>query len=65
VVIANLSAEFIFIITGVLLGNALPSLKEISLTLLGNSLWTLAMTPIFFPLFSRVHNLVFETRTNS
>lgn len=65
VVIANLAAEFIFIVTGVLLGNALPSLNEIALTLLGNTLWTLAMTPIFLPLFSRLHNLVFETRTNS
>lgn len=62
VVTANLAAEVLFIVSGTLLGVTTGSVGQVLITLLGNSLWTLVVTPIVLPLFSYLHNLVFETR---
>ncbi len=62
VVTANLAAEVLFIVSGTLLGVTTGSFGQVLITLLGNSLWTLVVTPIVLPLFSYLHNLVFETR---
>jgi rod shape-determining protein MreD len=64
VVTANLSAEICFLASGVLLGVATGSFSQILLTLVGNSIWTIVITPIALPVFSFLHNLVFETRSS-
>ena len=64
VVTANLSAEICFLISGILLGVATGSFSQILLTLVGNSIWTIVITPIVLPVFSYLHNLVFETRSS-
>jgi rod shape-determining protein MreD len=64
VVTANLSAEIFFLISGALLGVATGNFGQILLTLLGNSIWTLVITPIVLPVFSFLHNFVFETRSS-
>lgn len=63
VVITNLAAELLFLITGTLLGVATGSFGQILLTLIGSSLWTLVVTPIALPVFSAMHSFVFETRS--
>ena len=62
VVSANLAAEVLFIASGALLGVTTGSFGQVLITLLGNSAWTLVITPIVLPLFSYLHNMVFETR---
>jgi rod shape-determining protein MreD len=64
VVTANLSAEICFLVSGFLLGVATGSFGQILLILLGNSIWTLVITPIVLPVFSFLHNFVFETRSS-
>jgi len=64
VVTANLGAEICFLISGILLGVATGSFSQILLTLVGNSIWTIVITPIVLPVFSFLHNLVFETRSS-
>lgn len=63
VVVANLATSFLFLTSSALLGVTTGSLGQILFTLLGNSLWTLVLTPIVLPVFSFMHNFVFETRT--
>ncbi|MEI7540293.1 MAG: rod shape-determining protein MreD [Actinomycetes bacterium] len=62
VVIANLASEVIFIASGVLLGVSTGSFGQTLLVLLGNSVWTLVVTPIVLPIFSYLHGLIFEKR---
>lgn len=64
VVTANLGAEICFLISGIFLGVATGSFSQILLTLVGNSIWTIVITPIVLPVFSYLHNLVFETRSS-
>ena len=63
VVVANLATSFLFLSSSALLGVTTGSFGQILLTLLGNSLWTLVLTPIVLPVFSFMHNFVFETRS--
>ena len=64
VVVANLSAMLLFLASGALLGVTTGGFSQVLLTLIGNSLWTLVITPIALPLFSSLHNFVFETRSS-
>jgi rod shape-determining protein MreD len=63
VVIGNLASELLFIASGALLGVTTGGFNQVLVTLLGNSIWTLVVTPIVLPVFSYLHNLVFETRS--
>jgi rod shape-determining protein MreD len=64
VVFASLAAEFLFIVTSLLLGVSVGNFNKILLILLGNFLWTLAITPMALPIFSRLHLNIFETRSS-
>lgn len=64
VVIANFAAEILFITSGALLGVSTGSFGQIAIVLIGNSLWTLVITPIALPIFSRLHEFTFETRAS-
>jgi hypothetical protein len=63
VVVANLFTCVLFLASSALLGVTTGSFGQTLLTLVGNSLWTLVLTPIVLPAFSFMHNFVFETRT--
>lgn len=65
VVSANISAEICFLVTSFLLGGATGSFGEILLTLAGNSIWTIVITPIVLPVFLFLHNLIFESRASN
>ena len=63
VVVANLVTEVLFLSSSALLGVTTGGFGQILLTLLGNFLWVLVITPIVLPAFSFMHNFVFETRS--
>lgn len=55
-------AKVFYLLTGVLLGLDFGEIGQIFLTLLGTSLWTLAISPFLLPIFTKLHALVFDTR---
>jgi len=55
--------EFAYVFTGLLFGLQIGGFGQISLTILGISLWTLVVTPIVLPIFSRLHSYTFDTRS--
>jgi len=64
VVSANFVAHILFLASGTLLGVQVGSLGQVLLTLFGTSLWTLAITPILLPVFSKAHEIIFDSRTS-
>lgn len=63
VVIANLLVEITFVATGALLGVSAGSFIQILITLFGMTIWALLISPIVLPVFSRLHALVFDSRS--
>ena len=53
----------VVLITGALLGVATGSFGQIVLTLFGMSIWALLVSPILLPLFTRLHALIFDSRS--
>ena len=60
---AIFSIEIAYLLTGALLGIQSGSFGQILITLFGISIWTLVITPILLPLFSRLHAFAFNTRS--
>ena len=63
VVIANLLAEITFVATGALLGVSVGSIIQVLITFFGMTVWALLISPIVLPIFSRMHALVFDSRS--
>jgi rod shape-determining protein MreD len=63
VVIATFLVEIAFLLSGALLGVSLGSFSQMLITLFGMSLWSLLVAPIMLPLFTRLHGLVFDSRS--
>ena len=63
VVIANLLAEIAFVATGALLGVSVGSFIQALITFFGMTVWALLVSPILLPIFSRMHALVFDSRS--
>jgi hypothetical protein len=63
VVIANFFVEIAYLLTGALLGVAIGSLGQVVITLFGMSLWALLVSPILLPVFTRLHSLIFDSRS--
>ncbi len=55
-------AKVFYLLTGALLGLDFGEIGQIFLTILGTSLWTLAISPFLLPIFTRLHAFVFDTR---
>jgi hypothetical protein len=55
--------EISYVVTGALLGVQTGSFGQILITLIGISIWSLVVTPILLPLFSRIHAFAFNTRS--
>jgi rod shape-determining protein MreD len=64
VVIANLLVEIAYVASGALLGVSSGSFLQVLLTLLGMSIWALLISPILLPIFSRLHAVVFDSRSS-
>lgn len=62
--VASFFIELAYLISGLLLGVAIPTFGQIVTTLIGMTLWTLVVSPIFLSLFTFLHKLIFDSRTN-
>ncbi len=63
VVIANLLVEITYVASGALLGVSSGSFIQVLITLFGMSIWALLVSPILLPVFSRLHALIFDSRS--
>lgn len=63
VVIANLLVEIAYVASGALLGVSSGSLMQVLITLFGMSVWALLVSPILLPVFSRLHAMIFDSRS--
>jgi rod shape-determining protein MreD len=63
VVIANLLVEITYVASGALLGVSSGSFIQVLITLFGMSIWALLVSPILLPIFSRLHALIFDSRS--
>jgi rod shape-determining protein MreD len=53
-------SEVIFLLSGALLGVNLGSFGQILTTLIGMSVWTLIVTPLVLPVFTKIHAIAFD-----
>jgi rod shape-determining protein MreD len=63
VVVANLLVEIAYVASGALLGVSSGSIGQILMTLFGMSIWALLVSPILLPIFTRLHALIFDSRS--
>ena len=63
VVIANLLVEIAYIVSGALLGVPFGSFLQVLITLLGMSIWAILISPILLPVFTRLHAVIFDSRS--
>ena len=63
IVIANLLVEVSYLASAALLGVASGSFIQVLITLFGMSIWALLVSPILLPIFTRLHALVFDSRS--
>ena len=63
VVVANLMVEIAYVTTGALLGVSSGSFSQILINLFGMTIWALLISPILLPLFTRMHAMIFNSRS--
>lgn len=63
VVVGNLLVEVAYVTSGTLLGISVGSFTEVLITLFGMSIWALLVSPILLPIFTRLHALIFDSRS--
>jgi rod shape-determining protein MreD len=64
VVVANFFVEVAYALTSALLGVQLGSFTHLLINLFGMSIWALLVSPLLLPLFSRLHALLFDSRSS-
>jgi rod shape-determining protein MreD len=64
VVVANFFVEVAYALTSALLGVSLGSFNQLLINLFGMSIWALLVSPLLLPLFSRLHALLFDSRSS-
>ena len=55
--------EIAYLTTGALLGVTVGGFTQILITLIGITIWSLLVTPLVLPIFSRLHAFTFNTRS--
>jgi len=60
---AVLLVELAYVFTGLLFGFQIGNFAQIAITIFGISTWSLVVTPIVLPIFSRLHAITFDTRS--
>ena len=63
VVIAIVLVEITYVASGALLGVSSGSFVQVLITLFGMCIWALLVSPIMLPVFTRLHALVFDSRS--
>lgn len=61
--VAVLLVEFAYVFTGLLFGLQIGNFGQVVITIFGISIWSLVITPIVLPIFSRLHAFTFDTRS--
>ena len=64
VVVANFFVEIAYLISGALLGVSIGSLGQVVITLFGMSIWALLVSPIMLPVFTKLHAMIFDSRSS-
>lgn len=59
-VLSTSAATFIYVILAGVLGNSIPPLTTVIRETLGNALWTVLFSPIYFPLINRMKARLFD-----
>lgn len=62
-VIGVFISRFIYLIVGLSLGNEAGSLQHVIASLLGQSIWAIAVAPLLVPVITKIHGLVYESGT--
>jgi len=62
-VLATSAATFLYVILSGVLGNPIPPLTTVLREILGNSMWTLLFSPVYFPLVNRIRSRAFDARS--
>jgi rod shape-determining protein MreD len=58
-VIGVFLARSVYFIVGVMLGNQAGSMQHVVVSLIGQSLWAVAVTPLLVPVITKIHGLVY------
>ena len=53
-----------FVITGFLLGVSFGSFSRVLITILGNGIWALFVTPLILPIVTRLHRTLFGNKAH-
>jgi len=61
---ASVITLVIFVITGLLLGESVGSFTRVLLTLVGNGIWALLVTPLILPFVTRLHRVLFGNQAH-
>ena len=62
--IASILTLIAFVITGLLLGVAVGSFSRVLITIIGNGIWALLVTPLILPVVTRLHRILFGNQAH-
>ena len=61
---ASVLTLFAFVLTGLLLGVAVGSFSRVLITIIGNGIWALLVTPLILPVVTRLHRVLFGNQAH-
>jgi len=61
---ASVLTLFAFVLTGLLLGVAVGSFSRVLITIIGNGIWALLVTPLTLPVVTRLHRVLFGNQAH-
>lgn len=53
-----------FVVTGLLLGPSVGSFSRVLITIIGNGIWALLVTPLILPVVTRLHRVLFGNQAH-
>lgn len=53
-----------FVVTGLLLGPSVGSFSRVLITIIGNAIWALLVTPLILPVVTRLHRVLFGNQAH-
>jgi rod shape-determining protein MreD len=61
---ASVLTLFAFVLTGLLLGVAVGSFSRVLISIIGNGIWALLVTPLILPVVTRLHRVLFGNQAH-
>jgi len=62
---ASVLTLFAYVVTGILLGVSVGSFSRVLITIIGNGVWALLVTPLILPVITRLHRTLFGAQAHS